>query len=254
MAYVHKHKFSTRLKIVQLAARLFIEQGYTNTSAGKIGKALNLSTGNITFYFPSKDHLLSVVVEELFAFQDMMMHHAAEEGQSSLLAYCLELTAITSICAEDAVARNFYTSAYTAPITLEHIRLNDTEKTREVFKSFCPDWTDTDWLATENIVSGIEYSAITANNETIPLDVQITKTLDSIMLLYGVPESIRQTKINKVLSMDYRSLGRRILGEFKEYIEEVNEQNLKNSVNQKRPYRRKPKSDSEIDDSTAELE
>ena len=41
-------------------------------------------------------------------------------------------------------------------------------------------------------------------------------------------------KIEKVLALDYRALGRRILGEFKEYIEKVNEQNLKNAVQKKK--------------------
>ena len=246
MAYVHKHKLSTRLKIVQLAARLFIEEGYNKTSAGKIGKLLNLSTGNITFYFPSKDHLLAVIIEELFDFQNMMMEHAAEEGKSSLLAYCLELCSIASICAEDEVARSFYTAAYTAPITLDHIRTNDVEKTKSVFERFRPDWSDEEWLATENIVSGIEYSIITTTEEHTPLALHIEKSLDSILMIYGVPSELRRIKLDKVLSMDYRAVGRRILGEFKEYIERVNEENLRNSINEKRPYRKKARPEAEI--------
>ena len=51
-----------------------------------------------------------------------------------------------------------------------------------------------------------------------------------VPLLYGVPQELRKMKIEKVLAMDYRALGRRILAGFKEYIEKVNEQNLKNAV------------------------
>ena len=56
-----------------------------------------------------------------------------------------------------------------------------------------------------------------------------TAYLYSIMLLYGVPEDLRRIKVEKVLAMDYRALGRKILTEFKQYISEVNEQNLKNA-------------------------
>lgn len=222
MSHIYKKRPDTRSQIIQLAARLFIDEGYTETSFSKIAKMLDLSTGNITFYFKSKEHLLAVLVSELFSFQNLMMEHAADEGSSSLLAYCLELTAIAAICEEDEAARDFYSSAYTSEIILELIRENDTEKTKSVFSQFRPDWTDEQWAATENIVSGIEYATIMTREEATPLPMQIERTLSAIMLLYGVPEPLRKTKIDKVLAMDYRTLGRRILAEFKEYIEEVN--------------------------------
>ena len=69
---------------------------------------------------------------------------------------------------------------------------------------------------------------MTCEKET-PLDKQIEKALDSIMLLYGVPEELRKQKIEKVLAMNYRRIGQRILQGFKEYIDRVNEENLKQS-------------------------
>ena len=230
MSHIYKKRPDTRLQIIQLAARLFIDEGYSETSFSRIAKALDLSTGNITFYFKSKEQLLAVLVNELFAFQDLMMEQAADEGKSSLLAYCLELTAIASLCEEYLAAREFYTAAYTSGMTLDLIRKNDAQKTRSVFSSFGPGWTDARWAATENIVSGIEYATIMTREEDTPLPMQIEGALDAIMLLYGVPEDLRRTKIGKVLSMDYRTLGRRILAEFKEYIEQVNEETLNRAI------------------------
>ena len=234
MSHINKKRPNTRLQIIQLAAKMFIEEGYEATSLSKIAKILDLSTGNITFYFKSKEHLLAVLVNELFDFQNLMIEHYADEGKTSLLAYCLELTAIAAICEEDEAARSFYTETYSSPITLELIRANDTEKTKMVFEEFRPDWTEEEWIATENIVSGIEYATIMTREEDTPLPVQIETALDAIMLLYGVPEDLRKVKISKVLSMDYRDLGRRLLSEFKEYIDKVNEENLKKAVKQKK--------------------
>ncbi len=234
MPHINAKRPNTRLQIIQLAARHFIEEGYTKTSAKRLAAELDLSPGNITFYFPSKDHLLAVVVDELFDFQNMMMAQATEEGKTSLLVYCLELTAMAAICEESEVARDFYASSYSSELTLELIRENDTEKTKAVFGEFCPKWTDEMWAATENIVSGIEYATIMTREENTPLPVQIERTLNTIKMIYGVPEELRKIKIDKVLSMDYRALGRRLLSEFREYIEKVNEENLKNAVRKKR--------------------
>ena len=234
MPHIYHKRPDTRLQIVQLAAKLFIERGYSKTPFSKIAKTLDLSTGNITFYFKSKEDLLAQLVAELFDFQRLLIEHAADEGKSSLLAYCLELTSIAAICEEDEPIRDFFTASYISPVTLALIRENDTEKTKEVFGAFRPDWTDEQWTATENIVSGIEYATIMTREADTPLPMQIERTLNAIMLLYGVPEELRRAKIEKVLQMDYRALGRRILAEFKQYIEEVNEQNLKNAIQKKK--------------------
>ena len=227
MPHIYKKLPNTRLLIIQKAAKLFIEEGYTKSSISRISRELDLSLGNITFYFPTKDHLLEVLVDELFDFQGLVMESEAADGKSSLLAYCLELTAIAAVCEESEVARDFYASSYSLPLTLSRIRENDTKKTKEIFASFRPDWDDEMWEATENIVSGIEFATIMTREENTPLPIQIEKTLDTILYLYGVPKELRELKIKKVLAMDYRALGHRVLTEFKEYIERVNEENLK---------------------------
>ena len=229
LSHINKKRPNTRLQIIQLAAKLFIDEGFQNTSIAKLAKILDLSPGNITFYFKSKEQLLAVLVDEQINFQRLMMEKATNEGTSSLLAYCLELAVMASICEEDAAAENYYASAYTSALTLKLIRKRDTEKTKEVFGDYCPHWTQEQWAATENIVSGIEYATIMTKESEIPLPVQIERALDSIMLLYAVPEDLRKLKIKKVLSMDYRALGKKILTDFKRHISEVNEQKLKDA-------------------------
>ena len=223
MAHIYNKRQNTRLEIIQLASRLFIHEGYSKTSINKISKELDISLGNITFYFPTKEHLYAVIIDELFDFQNEVMEREAAEGYSSVLAFCLELTAIAAVCEESEVARDFYASAYSSPLTLDLIRKNDTGKTKKVFANYRPDWTDEQWIATENIVSGIEYATIMTREENTPLPLQIEKTLDTILYLYGVPADLRAAKIKKVLSMDYRALGPRLLSDFTEYIDKVNE-------------------------------
>ena len=230
MAHINAQRPNTRLQIIQLAAKLYIENGYSQTTNKELATRLDISPGNITFYFPTKEHLLSVLVGELCDFQQLLMEQAAEEGKSSLLAYCLELTSMTAACEEDAVARDFFISSYSSELTLRLIRENDTQKTKDIFAPYCADWSDEMWQATENIVSGIEYATLMTREEDIPLAVQIERTLNTIMTIYGVPEEIRRVKIEKVLAMDYRALGRRILTEFKEYIAMINEDNLKKAI------------------------
>ena len=80
---------------------MFLERGYTDTSIKAISDQLGISTGNLTFYFPAKEHLLAVLVEMLCDFQWKLMERNVDEGNSSLMAMCLELPAMAAICEEN---------------------------------------------------------------------------------------------------------------------------------------------------------
>jgi AcrR family transcriptional regulator len=49
---------TTRIDIIRYATSLFLEQGYTAASTKQIAEALDIGTGNLTYYFPTKEHLL----------------------------------------------------------------------------------------------------------------------------------------------------------------------------------------------------
>ncbi len=215
---------TTKLEIIQTALHLFLENGFSDTSARVLCKELDISLGNLTFYFPSKEHLLAVLVEMLCDFQWKLMREEADDGISLVVALCLELMTMASAAEEDQVARDMFVSAYTSPITLEIIRKNDVNRAKTVFAEYCADWTDEQFVEAEALVSGIEYATLMTTKTSSPLDVRISGALDVILTIYQVPEEVRKIKIEKVLSMDYRKIGRRIFTEFKEYIEQVNEQ------------------------------
>ncbi len=217
---------TTKMSIVQVAIRMFMERGYSNTSARAIAAELGISTGNLTFHFPTKDHLLAILVEMLCDFQWQMMKKAVDEGNSSLMAACLELVAMAAICEENEITKDFYISAYTSPITLEIIRRNDAIRAKQVFGEYCGGWTEEQFAEAETLVSGIEYATLMTTPDAAALDVRIVGALRQIMSLYRVPEEIREMKIKKVLALDYSSIGRRILREFMEYIDQTSEQGL----------------------------
>ena len=205
--------------IVKTSLYMFLEKGCTKTTAKNIGDKLDISTGNLTYYFPTKEHILAVLVKDLCRFQRNMMEQEINEGKSSLMALCLELTAMASICDENEIIKDFYVSAYTGAITLDIIRKNDVVRAREVFAEYCEGWSDERFIEAEALVSGIEYATIMTTESSAPLNLRIAGALNSIMMIYQVPIELRRKKIETVLSLDYRALGRRILGDFKEYIE-----------------------------------
>lgn len=225
MARINKSAL-TKLEIIRAASRHFLESGYSNTSAKMICDELDMSTGNLTFYFPTKEHLLETLVGIFCDFQWKLMEEEAKEGYSSITAICLELAALVVMCEEDEVAKDFFLSAYTGTLSLETIRKNDVARAKKVFKVYRPDWDDLHFVEAEILVSGIEYATLMITGEAVPTDMRIAGALETILSIYGLPAETIKSKIDKVLSQDYRKVGRRALKELKEYVEEANEQAL----------------------------
>ena len=83
--------------IIKGASNLFFEIGYSKTTPKAVCEKADVGTGNLTYYFPTKQHLLAVLVQMMIDYQWKEMESAADEGKSSLLAYCLELTTLVAI-------------------------------------------------------------------------------------------------------------------------------------------------------------
>ncbi len=216
----------TKLEIIRVAMKKFMEYGYTNTPVKAISNELNMSPGNLTFHFPTKEHLLVAMIEQLCGFQRRLIEEEVEEGDTAVIAVCREMAFMVVMCEEDEAVKDLFLSAYSSPICLEYIRNNDAERAKEVFKSYCPDWDDIRFREAEILVSGIEYATLMTTGDPLSMEARIIGALTQILRIYNVPEKLRKEKIEKVLSMDYRKIGHQVLLEFRKYVEDSSEQAL----------------------------
>ena len=207
---------STKYEILQCATRLFLEKGYTDTYVTTIAKELQISTGNLTFWFPTKEHILAELVRELFAFQ-----WGAEEQRETLSDYLFELVLIASVCEVNPNIKDLILAVYTHPMSLGIIRESDTERAKRIFGEYCSEWTDADFVLAENVASGIEYSMlVTENAENVTFEQRVTSALDTVMMLYKVPEDARKKLLKEVMAKDYRSKGSLVFEKFCAFVGE----------------------------------
>lgn len=220
---IRKRKLNTtKSDMIKIATKMFITKGYSVTTLRMIADELDTSAGHLSFYFPSKDDMLAVLTNMLCEFQREMMELESGEGMSSLLSICLELMSMAAACEEDEIAKDFLVSSYGSSKCLSIIHKNDTARAKEVFAQYCSDWSDEQFKSAEYLVAGIEQATLNAIDKSVPFETRISFALNTIMTIYNVPEDIRRIKIEKVLAMDYRSIGNRIFKEFKEYVEKAN--------------------------------
>ena len=231
---IHRKGNITKYEIIKVASRMFLEDGYSKTTIRAIAAELEISPGHLMFYFPTKDHLLCEVVDMLCDFQWKLIGRVTDEGASQLMAICFELTTMAAACEASEIARDLYISSYTHPLTLEKIRKNDAERAHEIFGEYCTGWSENQFLEAETLISGIEYSTLMTTESSSPLDVRISGALNALMMIYNVPEEIRKDKIDKALSMDYRSMGQQILSEFINFVNDTTESMYEEIINGKK--------------------
>lgn len=226
MAVFRKSKL-TKLEIIKTATSMFLDVGYSKTSPQMIAKELGISTGNLTYHYPTKEHLLEVLVEMLCDFQIKLLEYEAKEGMDSTMSVCIELMTVAAACEESEVAKDFFVSTFQSQKCLDYICKSHIARSKRVFAEQCKGWTDEQFAEAEILILGIDYAAIISTNAPLAFDVRIGGALNQILSIYNVPEEKRKKIIKKVLAMDCSGTGKMVLSEFISYVEKNIDETVK---------------------------
>lgn len=218
---------TTKFEIIQVASELFFEKGYSATSPKLIAAQLQMSPGNLTYYFPTKEHLLAVIVEMLVEFQWKLLEAEADRNVSPIGSVCIELMTVVAACQESEIARDFFTETFQSEMSRECLRKDHVERAKRIFAPYCQGWTDQQFVRAELLVMGIQWSAITAKDDVLPLNTRISVALRQILNIYNVGEAEIASEIDRVLNMDCRAIGKQVLATFIDYVQEHNQHTLR---------------------------
>ena len=227
-------RVTTKYEIIQVASEFFMDKGYSNTSPKMIADELGISTGNITYYFPTKEHLLGVVVEMLCDFQWKMLEYEVDQGIGSAASVCLETMSVAVACNESDIARDFFVAAFQSELCRNYLRGNHVDRAKKIFAKECDGWTDAQFHEAEILVMGLQYAAIAPTDADVPLKTRIAGALNQILSIYHVEEAVRQKEIERLLAMDCRGISKRVLREFISYVNKTSEHALEELIRSNR--------------------
>lgn len=215
-----------RFEIIKTATEFIFSVGYSNTSHQMIAKKMNMSTGNITHYFPSKEHLLCTVVEMLCEFQWRMFENSTEKGFGSIGSICMEMMTVATGCEQSEVARDFFSAVFESEMCRNYLRCNHVERAKTIFAKECEGWKDRDFQQAELMVMGLQYSTLAASNADVPLKNKISAALDQVLYIYQVDEETRKREIDRVMDLDYRGISKRVVEAFIAFVNRTNNEAL----------------------------
>lgn len=221
-----KPQTTRKYEILKNAVEFIFSIGYSNTSPQIIAKKMNMSTGNITHYFPTKEHLLCTLVEMLCDFQWRMFESTSEKGFGSIGSICMEMMTVATGCEQSEISRDFFSAVFESEMCRNYLRKNHVERAKIIFAKECEGWTDQDFEQAELMVMGLQYATVAANDADVPLKAKISGALDRVLDIYQVDEATRKAEIEKVMNIDYKGITKQVVEAFIAFVNRTSNEAL----------------------------
>jgi len=202
----------TRRKILTVCVRLFLEQGYKNTSVSQIVDEAGVARGSYLNLFPTKDRVLLDLTETMFGGQFGMARSIADTKLPPVYAYAVETAIQLTLTELNENLREIYIEAYSLPETSEYIYLHTTAELKQIFGANFPDYSDSDFYEMEIGTAGLMRNYMARKCDIhFPLERKLSRFLTAAMRVYRVPEDELEQTVRFVERLDIRSIAERVM-------------------------------------------
>ena len=202
----------TRRKILTVCVRLFLEQGYKNTSVSQIVEEAGVARGSYLNLFPTKDKILLDLTETMFGGQFGMARSIADIKLPPVYAYAVETAIQLTLTELNENLREIYIEAYSLPETSEYIYLHTTAELKQIFSANFPDYSDSDFYEMEIGTAGLMRNYMARKCDIhFPLERKLSRFLTAAMRVYRVPEDELEQTVRFVERLDIRSIAERVM-------------------------------------------
>lgn len=204
---MRRNSSETKRKILTACVRLFLEQGYKNTSVSQIVDEAGVARGSYLNLFPTKDKILLDLVETMFSGQFSVARSIADQNLPPVFAYAVETSIQLTLTELNENLREIYIEAYSVPDTAEYIYLHTTSELKQIFGANFPDYSDSDFYEMEIGTAGLMRNYMARKCDIhFPLERKLSRFLTAAMRVYLVPEEEQARVLAFIGSIDIRKL------------------------------------------------
>ena len=208
---MRKDGLETKRKILTVCVRLFLEQGYKETSITQITENAGVTRGSFQNLFRTKDAVLLELVETMFSGQ----FSAAKSITGQLppvYAYAAETAIQLTLTELNERLREIYLEAYSLPDTAEYIHLHTTAELKQIFGGSFPGYSDSDFYEMEIGTAGLMRGYMARKCDIhFPLDRKLSRFLTAAMRIYRVPEEEQRQVLAFIRSLDIRAIAAEVM-------------------------------------------
>lgn len=204
---MRRNSSETKRKILTACVRLFLEQGYKNTSVSQIVDEAGVARGSYLNLFPTKDKILLDLVETMFSGQFSVARSIADQNLPPVFAYAVETSIQLTLTELNENLREIYIETYSVPDTAEYIYLHTTAELKQIFGANFPDYSDSDFYEMEIGTAGLMRNYMARKCDIhFPLERKLSRFLTAAMRVYLVPEEEQARVLAFIGSIDIRKL------------------------------------------------
>ena len=204
---MRKDGIKTKSKILTVCVRLFLEQGYKNTTITQITEEAGISRGSFQNFFPTKDAVLMELVKTMFGGQFGAARKIVGNDLPPVYVYAVETAIQLTLTELNESLREIYIEAYTVTDIAEYIFLQTTAELKCIFGENFPGYEDSDFYEIEIGTAGLMRNYMAKKCDIhFPLEHKVNRFLSSAMRVYKMPEETVENVLAFVAALDLKTI------------------------------------------------
>lgn len=210
--FMRKDGIDMKNKILTVCVRLFLEQGYKNTTITQITEDAGISRGSFQNIFPTKDAVLMELVKTMFGGQFGAARKIVGDTLQPVYVYAVETAIQLTLTELNESLREIYIEAYTVEDIAEYIYLQTTAELKQIFGKNFPEYSECDFYETEIGTAGLMRNYMAKKCDIhFPLERKLNRFLTAAMRVYKVPEEEQEKVLAFVAALDIKAVSTEVM-------------------------------------------
>lgn len=189
-----------RNKIIKISRRLFLEQGYENTTVRQVLKKANLSTGSLYHFFKNKEEILLFALKDALLEISSLTDSMAVKYNEPVLRYALGIAVGTSEIFKYKHLFNFYNAIYKNESAENYMISLKVTRMKNLLNDLNLDFTDNQIHSRVLAIHGATRALMLAK-----INKQLSATLNdiySLIIKIALSEfNVPKEKIEKIIKL-----------------------------------------------------
>ncbi len=213
---------TVKKQIVLSAAKLFMRQGFTNTSVKEISVESGVSENAIYYEMKTKENILTELIGHVLAKQKLAaIKIVGDITDDKLLLYATEKVLQLHLAEISEQMRELYTMVYSIPKAWDIIKQSNTIRLKNVFGKTHPELALSDFYELEIAAGGIVRGYLsTPCDMYFTMDHKVSRLITSLFKVFDVSEEKITETLEFLSQFDFEELAEETRNSLPEYFQE----------------------------------
>lgn len=209
---LRKDSIETKKRLLSVCVRLFIEQGYKQTSVSQIVEESGIARGSYQNFFHTKDSILIELTKAMLGGQFGVARGITGDGLPPIYIYAVETSIQLTLTELNENLREIYIEAYSLPNTSEYIYEHTAIELYKIFGCYFPNCSENDFYEMEIGTSGLMRSYMAKKCDIhFPLNKKLERFLTASMRVYQVPEAEQKKVLAYIAGLDIKTIANEVM-------------------------------------------